>query len=279
MASNADTPRARALGAELRQARSHKGISTRKLAELIGRSGSHISRWETGKLAPTEADTATVLAVLGVRGSHRERLLELARDASDPNWVAPGADKQLAMLMEYERTASTITNVEPLMVPGLLQTYQYARHILSAFGAPRGQAETNAHMRIGRQHVLTDAPPKKLIAFIGESALRFPPCSHGVMIEQLQRLSQSAQRDTVTLHVLPHGLALAPLLCGSWLLIEFPQAKPVVHLEHFGSSTTLTDGKAVNQYRDSVALLQKHAMSPAESADFISKLSKQKEKS
>ncbi|MCA1282106.1 helix-turn-helix transcriptional regulator [Saccharopolyspora sp. 7B] len=272
MASSADTPRARALGAELRVARNRKGINTRELADLIGRSNSHVSRWETGKLTPSETDTATVLAVLGVHGFERERLLELARDAADPNWVAPGTDKQLAMLTEYERTASEITNVEPLMIPGLLQTYDYARHILTAFGASRGTAEQSAQVRVGRQHVLTSGPTKKLVAFIGEAALRYPPCPDQTMSDQLHQLSRSADLKNVSLHVLPLGLALAPLLCGSWLLIEFDQAKPVVHLEHYGSSSTLTDGKAVAQYRNALPLLHEHALTHEESAEFIEKL-------
>ena len=198
MASSADTPRARALGAELRQARERRGLTTRRLAEIIGRSSSHISRWENGKLIPSEADTATVLAVLGINGADRDRLLELARDALDPNWIAPGTDKQLAALTEYERTAETITNVEPLMIPGLLQTYEYARHIMIAFGHSRGEAEHRATLRIGRQHVLTEAQPKQLVAIVGEFALRHPICPEDVMLAQARRLLELAERDKAT---------------------------------------------------------------------------------
>ncbi|MDA3646646.1 helix-turn-helix domain-containing protein [Saccharopolyspora indica] len=277
MASSADTPRARALGVELRQARERRGYSTRKLAEMIERSSSHISRWENGKLIPSEADTATVLAVLGVNGPDRERLLELARDALDPNWVAPGIDKQLAALTEYERTATTVINVEPLMIPGLLQTYEYARHIMVAYGQSRGEADQRATLRIGRQHVLTDKPPKKLIAIVGEYALRHSVCPDDVMVEQLHQLLKISALSNVTFQVLPMERPSAAALSGPWALLEFPRAKPVLHLEHFRSSATITDEKTVKSYRAAADELLDLAMSPAETAALVADVIKSRE--
>ena len=140
MPSTADTPRARQLGAELRAARKAAGLSTSELGTRLGRSHTHVSRWENGKLTPREADVGAVLGILGVTGDERERLLQLARDAGDPNWVAPGVGKQLTVLTEYERTAQRITDVEPLLIPGLLQTGNYARSIMLGAGATRGEA-------------------------------------------------------------------------------------------------------------------------------------------
>jgi hypothetical protein len=244
---------------------------------MIERSSSHISRWENGKLIPSEADTATVLAVLGVNGVDRDRLLELARDALDPNWVAPGVDKQLAALTEYERTAETIINIEPLMIPGLLQTYEYARHIMVAYGQSRGEAEQRATLRIGRQHVLTDTPPKQLIAIVGEYALRYPVCPDAVMVEQLRHLLRLAELDNVTLNVLPMDRPAAAMLSGPWALIEFSGTKPVLHLEHFGSSATITEEKTVKSYRGAVDSLQELAIGPTETTRLITDVIRSKE--
>ncbi|GAA4876589.1 helix-turn-helix transcriptional regulator [Saccharopolyspora cebuensis] len=280
MVSSADTPRARALGAELRQARERRGLSMRRLADAVGRSGSHISRWENGQLIPTEADTATVLAVLGVNGADRDRMIELARDAADPNWVAPGVDKQLAVLTEYERTAKTIINVEPLMVPGLLQTYDYARHIITAFGASsRGEANQRAHVRIGRQHVLSGNAPKNLVAFIGEVALRYPPCPNDVMVEQLWQLRQFSGFPNIDMRVLPIDRPAGPALSGAWALIEFARTKPVVQFEHYDTSATITDARAVSRYREAVDTLRDVAMDPAESVELIAEILATKERS
>lgn len=280
MISSADTPGARALGAELRQVRERRGLSMRELAKMVGRSSSHISRWENGRLLPSEADTATLLAVLGVGGADRDRLIEVARDAAEPNWVTPGINRPLAALTEYERNAERIISVEPQMVPGLLQTYDYARHIIMAFGASsRSEADHRAQLRVGRQHVLAGRSPKDFLAVVGEAALRYPPCPNDVMIEQLSQLHRLCACENITVHVLPMDKPAAPAMSGSWVLVEFGNTKPIVQLEHFDTSTTITDAKAVNRYSEAVDTLCSVAMDPAESADLIAEVLATKEKS
>ncbi len=277
MASNADTPRARALGAELRQARERVGLSQRGLAAKIGRASSHVNRWENGRLIPSEADTAQVLQVLDVQGAERSRLLELARDALDPDWLAPGVDRQLAALTEYERTAEKIVNVEPLLIPGLMQTYDYARHLMIAFGETTGEADKRAQIRIGRQHVLTRSSAPHFTAIIGEHAVRYPLCPDGVMVEQLRHLLKLGALDNVELRVVPLARPAAAMLAGPWALIEFSQTKPVVHLEQLKSSATITEEKTVAGYREAVDTLCRSAMSPAESMQLIADALEQKE--
>lgn len=269
MASNADTPRARALGAELREARQRAGLSQGALADVIGRSKSHVSRWENGRLIPSETDTAQVLQALGVRGAERARLLELARDALDPDWLAPGIDRQAAALAEYERTARTIINVEPLMIPGLMQTYDYASHVSFGHGVTRGEAQQRAQLRVGRQHVLTRTPPIQLVAIVGEYAVRNAPCPRSVMVDQLRHLLKLAAMENVTLQLLPMKTASVAVLTGPWALIEFDRTKPIVHLEHYASSATITDAKSVARYRSAVDTLREEAMSPTDSLGLI----------
>lgn len=274
MASSADTPRARALGAELREARNRAGLTQRALAALIGgkRTSSHIARWENGKLIPSVEDTATLLQALGVQGEERARLLELARDARDPNWLAPGVDRQFAALTEYERTATTIINVEPLVIPGLMQTYDYARELIAASGVPIGEAEQRAQMRAGRQHVLTRSKGPRFIAFVGEYALRYPLCSPEVMADQLEHLLALGERGNVDLHVMPLERPVLPFVVGSWALMEFARTKPVVYLDHYQSSVTITDRKPVAHYQDAANTLRDAAMSPGESAKLIASI-------
>lgn len=273
MASSADTPRARALGAELRQAREAQGLTTRQLGKKLNRSGSHISRWETGKLVPSEADTATVLSVLGINeGDDRDQLLELARDAADPNWVAVGVHRHLAVLAEYERTATTITNVQPLMIPGLLQTADYARSIMLSAGATRGEAEQRVTYRMGRRDILTRAAPVELHAIIGESALRYSPCERSVMAEQLRQLLKWSALDNVTIQAVSLDHGYSPSLEGPFVLLQFDKARPVVQLEHYRSATTLTDGSDVKDYQNAAEALRRDAMSPVSTTELIAEI-------
>lgn len=277
MASNADTPRARALGVELREARKRAGLSQEELATAIGRTKSHVSRWENGRLIPTETDTAQVLQALGVQGSDRTNLLALARDALDPDWLAPGVDRQLAALAEYERTAQSIVNVEPSLVPGLCQTYAYARHLMIESGASRGEAEHRAQLRIGRQHVLSGSNPPHFTAFIGEYAIRHPLCPSDVMEEQLRHLLKLAARINVEIRLLPSSQPSVPVLSGPWSLLQFDRAKPIVYLEHYGLSATVTDAKTVDRYRSAVDTLREGAMSPIDSTRLIADVLENKE--
>lgn len=277
MASNSDTPRSRALGAEIRQARERAGLKQEQLGSRISRSKSHISRWENGRLIPSEADTAQVLQALDIQGAERSRLLELARDALDPNWIAPGVDRQLAALTEYERTATAIVNVEPLVIPGLMQTYDYARHVMIEFGATTGDADQRAQIRLGRQHVLTKASAPRFTAIIGEHALRYPLCSDDVMVEQLRHLLKLANLGNVALRVVQLAQPAAPMLAGPWALLEFARTKPVVHLEQYKSSATITDEKSVEGYRQAIDTLCQTAMSPVDSTRLIADVIENKE--
>lgn len=272
MASTADTPRSRQLGAELRQARKASGMTTHQLGRQLDRSHTHVSRWETGKLTPSETDTSAVLGILGVTGEERDRLLKLARDAGDPNWVAPGVDRQLAALTEYERTAHTIVDVQPLLIPGLLQTAEYARSIMIGAGATRGEADQRVTFRLGRRDVLTQRDPVELVAIIGEHALRYPPCEPDVMLEQLRHLISWAELPNVSLNVIPLEQRYTPALEGPFVLLEFERAKPVVHLEHYRSSTTITDTKDVADYRAAADSLRQATMSPDATTRVITKI-------
>jgi transcriptional regulator with XRE-family HTH domain len=274
MVSTADSPRARALGAGLRAAREQAKLSQTALAEQLGRHHSHISRWENGKLVPSEADVGAVLGILGVTGDERDELIQLVHDASDPNWVAPGVEKQLAALMDYERTARTITDIEPLMVPGLLQIPDYARSIMIGAGATRGEADQRIVVRMGRQNlVLSRKLPFEFVAMVGEHALRYPPCDPPIMVEQLRHLLHLGQRPQVSIMVLPLSAGYLPALEGPFVLLEFDNnRKPVVYLEHYRSATALTDGGDVRDYQAAVDATRRKAMSPDDSAELIARL-------
>ncbi|MBQ0926611.1 helix-turn-helix domain-containing protein [Saccharopolyspora endophytica] len=277
MANTADSPRARALGAELRRHRRAADMTTTQVGEGIGKAHSYVSRVENGKQVPTEADLASLLFVLRVNGDEREQLLELGKAASDPDWLAPGVDRQLAALTEYERTAKRIIAVEPLLVPGLLQTFDYARETVAAFGSSGAEAEQSAMTRLGRQHVLTDEPPTTLDAFIGDFALRNSMCAPEVMRDQLHRLLDRGQRPNITIRVVPMAQPPAEVIRGSWTLMTFEDTRPVVYIEPFGSTAAITDRRTVTRCEAAVDALHEKAMSPAASAELIADLVKEME--
>ncbi|HEX9338572.1 MAG TPA: helix-turn-helix transcriptional regulator [Pseudonocardiaceae bacterium] len=261
------------LGAELREQRKRAGMTVVQVGEALGFHHSTISRWERGESMPDEADTAAALAVYGVRGADRDRLVELVRLNSVADWVAPHGGQQLAALMEYERRAQRITEVHPLLVPGLLQTRDYARSLMIGNGVSPNDAERLADVRTGRQRVLAGRTPAALVAIIGEQAIRYPVCDIRIMIEQLNHLLAMGRRPNVEVLVLPLDLGrFTPAFVGQFILLEPLRDNPVVQVESCGSMSMLTNERTVRRYQNAVDKIRADALDARSSAQRIADL-------
>jgi transcriptional regulator with XRE-family HTH domain len=261
----------RELGAQLRQIRMAAGLSLRALQDRVGISNAKISLWENGHRLPNEPDLECVLDELDVHGDDRERLLGLRQAASDAPGVitsgAPSIGAHLAQLIEFEERAARIVYWAPLLVPGLLQTSEYTRAVMGDMP----NAETRVKLRAGRQNILTRRRNAcELHAIIDSEVLVRPVAPSDVMIDQLHFLLDMAQRPNVTVQILSSTRpGYHPGLAGPFELIEFQTARPVVHLEHVSSSVTLWEEEDVQRFIDSSGMIQKAAMTPAESAGVI----------
>lgn len=274
MSETTPAPRAYVLGAELRDARDKSGLTLRQLAAKLDVSHSVVVRWEKGERVPSTESVAAYCAVLGLTTTARERLMRLAREAvSEPaNTVSVGpageAD-QLAALLEFERIATSITDVSPILIPGLLQTADYARAIMSA-GIPAGETDKRVMMRLGRRELITRRrEPVRFAAFILEATLRQSIGGPAVMAEQLQFLLEMAERDNVRVRVIPSSAGWTPAHAGPFVLLEFAKAAPVVHLEHHRSSAFLRDEADVTAFVQARDDIERVAMSPQDSAELI----------
>ena len=261
---------ARRLGAELKALRDAAGLTLRQLEERVPFSNAKISLIENGHRLPTTDDLATLLDALDIHGEERERILGLRRDADDaPGQITAGAPTigpQLAQLIDHERTASRIVDVAPLIIPGLLQTSDYARAIMG--GAP--SAETRVALRSGRRDILTRKSPVELLALIDSEVLIRPVAPQQVMADQLHHLLEMAARPNVTIQIVPSTRpGWQPMLAGPFELLEFPRAKPIVLLEHHRSSLFLWEEEDVQEFTDAAEQIRKAAMTPAESAGVI----------
>jgi transcriptional regulator with XRE-family HTH domain len=281
MPSTPPNERSRAvqLGAELRDARKRAELTLKNVAEALGRDHSTLSRWESGTHKPDVEDVSAVLAILGITGEERNRILELARHDGVKDWVAPGIERQLAALIEHEGVAELITAISPLLIPGLLQTKSYARSIMLSIGLSHAQAEKNSVIRLGRQNVLTRVKPVNYIAIIGEQSIRYPAASKEVMTEQLHHLLLMAKRPNVTIQVLPLDLyRYTPALEGRFILLEFPRDNPVVQVDSYWSTSTITNTRAVESYRNAAEAICHDAMGAGDSYRLISQVLKDMEK-
>src|SRR5699024_9779126 len=95
------------------------------------------------------------------------------------------------------------------------------------------------------------------------------PCDANVMVEQLRHLVTLGELNNVEINVLPSGRPSAPALMGPWVLLEFRDTRPVLHLEHYSVSTTLTDPKTIARYQEAIDTIRETAMNAIDSVAFI----------
>ncbi len=217
------------------------------------------------------------LTAVEANGADRDRLINLARAATEPNWLTlgePGASEALAALIEFEQTAKQITDWSATGIPGLLQTGDYARAIMTdAGGVPAQERDQRVRVRLSRRDVLTRREAVSLSAIIGQEALRQVIGGREVMADQLRHLRQFGDLPAVTLQVLPTGQGWHPGLPGAFELLEFASGRPIVHLEHLRSSLFLYEEPAdLQAYMEAAATLRDLAMSPEESARLIAEV-------
>ncbi|APU13553.1 helix-turn-helix domain-containing protein [Actinoalloteichus fjordicus] len=269
----ARSPRARALGTAIAEARKAAELSQRAAAQLVGWHHTRLARAETGAQPPDAEDVASLLAVLNVTGARRDKLLTMARDIGRSPWTvvgAAGVPGQLATLVDYEREAVTLMVSTPLIVPGLLQTMGYARAIISAGGASAEIIEARVMYRMGRQEILRSGGlPLHLTAVCTEWALRMPTGSHSIMEEQMSRLLEWGSRDNVDVRVLPASLGSSGAFNGNFSVYEFADSAPVVHLEHLSASTFVDDVRDVEDFVVARDTVLKEAMSSEDSLGLI----------
>jgi transcriptional regulator with XRE-family HTH domain len=273
MVATAGTPRARALSAALRAARKSTGTGVRELARMLSISHTQVSLWENGQRVPKLVDTAMIVTALRLVPEERDRIINLARKMDEPNWLTtgiPGIPAQLSGAMESERAAKAVIAWSPMLIPGLLQTYDYARAIATAAGLPPEEIEKRVLLRVNRREVLTTRHGSvKFDALISEAVLHEPVGDDGVMVDQLRHVAEMAQRSNITIQVLPLRIGWHPGWMGPFVLYEFPDASPMMHFEHYSSGAFVPDEHDVAEYYTAVETMRGLAMSAEASARLI----------
>lgn len=270
------TIRSRELGAELKRRREALGLTQEVVKEKTGFSISKVSRAESGHRGVPVQDIASLLAVYGVIGTEREELLQLAMDA-DQNEALVRKGSTLAerrrTLIWLESHATSITNVDTVVIPGLLQTGEYTRAIMADSGlVPENEIEDRMVTRLARHSVLHRQRPPKLTAIIDEPALGRPVGGRDVLRRQLEHLITMANWPTITIRVIPASVGVHAATNGSFSLLRFVGAPAVVHVESLAAGLFLENKDAVRAYAKAASLLESAALDEGESARLIARL-------
>ncbi|WSQ07574.1 helix-turn-helix domain-containing protein [Streptomyces sp. NBC_01231] len=272
--------RRRKLGAELRSLRTGTGLTSGEAARLVGWHQSKVSRIETGASGVKPADVRLLLDAYGVRDSQlRELLLVLAgsdESTGRHHWwhayrgVLPPTYRDFISL---ESQASEMRTLETSVVPGLLQTAEYARAVTraAADGLDDERVDALVEVRLARQDVLRSQPPLTLGAVLDEAVLRREVGGPKVMQRQLERLVEAARLPQVRLQVLPFAAGAHIGVTGPFVIFSFSSTSDldVVVLDHLTSSLYLERKEDLQAYTEAFNSLQFHALSPEDSLDYI----------
>lgn len=271
-----NTPRARSLAAVLRDVQKRSGLSERDVARRIGVSNQTVNRWVNGVVTPNSEYVSAFLAVVGVVEEERERIMSLAR-APESDWLVSGPaglNPQLASVMEYERDATAITVWSPALIPGLLQTGDYARAVISRSFADLGEQETESMVMVRnyRREALLRRNPVTLTALVGLPALLGGVGGHDAMVDQLNHVLDMAKRDNITVQAVDLGGDWSPALVGQFVIYETRTVPPTVYLEHYRSGAFLVDEEDVLAFQAAAEQIRREAMSPDRTAGLIAEV-------
>jgi transcriptional regulator with XRE-family HTH domain len=275
------------VGRHLRTRRERAGLSLREASRRIGAAQSQVSRVENGEAPVRVEDIELACRVYGVTDLDEIRaLMDLARETRQSrakNWLSSYADvvsDNFALFIGLEASASALSWYEIDYIPGLLQTRDYAHHLMQAARLtgnevdPR-QLERRLEIRMNRQLILdreSGAPELKVV--LSEAVLLRGIGGAQTMAGQLEHLLDMAKRPGIGIRVMPLEREHAGLATGPFCLLDFPPRGPLIepsivyvdgHLGFFWSDKAAD----VELHRTAGRNLWEAALSEQESADFI----------
>lgn len=277
---SAPSVRGRQLARELRKLREAAGLTGEAAAARLGWSSAKVSRIETARTPIAVSDLHSLLSLYGATDTVAERLGWMAETARERGWWELYADdlpSEYTTLIGLEAEASSVTYYIATVLPGLLQTEDYARAVLkSIILLPPGEVERRVHVRRTRQGRLheTDGTPLNFSAILDESVLRRQVGGPEVMRDQLRHLVSLAGLPNIAIQVLPFSAGAHAATSGPFTILAVPYYgdTEIVHVELMGGGVFIEDEREVYRYTLVVNDLRTAALGTAESIAFINKI-------
>ncbi|HEV2376234.1 MAG TPA: helix-turn-helix transcriptional regulator [Streptosporangiaceae bacterium] len=276
--TDAPPVRRRLLGTALRRFREQAGYTLEDAARMLECDRSKISRIETGQRGVRPKELRELLVEYGVEEPRREALLTIARQVHQAGWWQPYSHALSDAYQDFiglEASALAIWTYEAQLIPGLLQTEDYAKAIARASLVAESQEEHEqfVKVRLTRQQVLTrDSNPLQFWAILSEGALRQMVGGREVMRAQLAHLVEiGRQRPNVNLQVLPFAAGAHAATSGPFLIMKFPEAPDlgVVYMEGQAGGIYLESADEVARYTLVFEHLRASALSTAATVRLI----------
>lgn len=250
---------------ELRLLRAQKGDSLRQLGEALGWDWSLFGKMEGGQTIGSPEVAQALDQYYGTPGLLLT-LWELA--AGDPTQFK----ERYRRYMTLEAEALSLWHYAVSVLPGLLQTTDYARDVLAVGGAKGKELTRQVEARTGRRELLTgeDAPPFRTI--LSEAVLRTPLDDAEEWRKQLEHLAEAAERPNLTLQVLPHSSGPHGLVSTAVMFLRLPDGRTVAYTENAHRGELIEETSSVERLQRAYDAMRDLALSPAESRRFVMRM-------
>jgi transcriptional regulator with XRE-family HTH domain len=231
----------RRLRVSLRAIRQGKSLTQKQVATDLDWSPSKLLRIENGMVSISRSDLMALLSYYEITDRQRiDELVAIAQDAKKQPWsqYRDIFTPEFLTFLGYESSAEKIRQFEPLLIPGLLQTEEYARETIRAF-TPREDSEETLDRRVQarteRQELLSRDGAPHMHFIIDEAALQRRIGKGGVMIRQLERLIELSKSENVTIQMVPFTVGAYPGLRGPFVILDFedPDFEDMLYVENF----------------------------------------------
>ena len=255
------------LAVELRRLRDRAGLSGRQLAERIGISQSKVSRIESGLTVPSSPEVAAWAGAVKASGAQID-LLTVLTDAvyTEVHPWNTALREQIHLqdeIREIENRSRAKLTYEPSLVPGLLQTAEYARRVFTMFDPAYAEQDIPAVVagRLDRQVALFD-PAQRFAFLITEGALRWRVGPTPVLLSQLDRIASLSTLENVSVGLIPHAVPALIHAPHGFVIFESidRDADALVMVETVHANLTINDSLHVALYRRQWSLLEKMAV-------------------
>ena len=273
------TVRLRRLAVELRSLRTASGLTREEVVERTGINSVTMYRIEHARVRPQTRTLRTLLDLYGVEKQQQADLVALLRDARERGWLHPYQSElpeQYMTFIGFEGEAESASNYESLFVPGLLQTEDYARAVITGVlpFASRDEVERRVEVRMERQQVLRGDNPLQLWGIVDEAALRRQVGNPAVMRAQFCHILEASELPNVTFQVIPFDAGAHAGMPGSFIVLQFTEeAIPdVIYIDSMAGDLFLEAESDVRRYKLVFEHLRAVSASPDASRALLASL-------
>lgn len=265
------------LGKFLRALRERAGTPLTAAAKELRTKDSTASRYESGAYRPQWPTVAALLTLYGATEEEWAKAGALWEDASEPTpqiRLPAGAPKVFRELVRAEREAESVRSIAPSVVPGLLQTADYARAVHASAQRSRDPAanvEDFVAARMSRQTLLEGSEPLRLHALLDEGVLTRLVGGATVMRAQLEHLLAVGERPTITLRVVPFAVGAYGSMSGACTILSYESDDdpPVAYLEHPAGGVWVENSEDVQHFLAMFDGVSDIALMPKDTARLI----------